>query len=135
MVIVGYGRGPIPEGALPVFSVETEKEATSLLALTCPINQDGDYVAEELAMEQSLDNLAAFAYRLELYHHYIQSRPNIPPSLYQALEHMESCRLVLRDKMMEMKITQQGRGEIFDAVVTKTSTISMRKMGRRFRKR
>lgn len=61
---MGYGRGPIPDGTLPVFSVETEQEARDLIVLTCPRNLAGEYVAPELAQEQTLENLDAFGDRL-----------------------------------------------------------------------
>jgi hypothetical protein len=62
---VGYGRGPIPEGRLPVFSTNTEEEARQLLVLTCPRNMAGEFVAPELAHEQTLENLEAFSDRLQ----------------------------------------------------------------------
>jgi len=65
---VGYGRGPIPNGRLPVFSVGTEEEARALLAMSCPKNLNGEYVAPELVQEQTLANLEAFARRLQRYH-------------------------------------------------------------------
>lgn len=52
------------EGFLPIFSVDTEDEARELLALTCPRNLDGEYVAPELAEEQTLDKLYSFGDRL-----------------------------------------------------------------------
>lgn len=61
-----YGRSvPIDDGFLPAFSVNTEAEARQLLTLTCPTNRDGDFVAPELAREQTLENLDAFGDRLE----------------------------------------------------------------------
>jgi hypothetical protein len=64
-VIVGFGRGPIPEGHLPAFSVNTEAEARALLTLTCPRNINGDFVAPELARAQTLENLQRFSDRLQ----------------------------------------------------------------------
>lgn len=61
---MGFGRGPIPEGTLPIFSVDTEEEAEALIVLTCPRNMAGAYVAPELAQEQTLENLYAFGDRL-----------------------------------------------------------------------
>ena len=63
---MGYGRGPIPDGRLPVFSTDTEEEARQLLVLTCPTNLRGEFVAPELAKEQTLENLQAFSDRLQL---------------------------------------------------------------------
>jgi hypothetical protein len=63
---VRYGRSvPISEGFLPVFSVDTEEEAQRLLTLTCPVNMAGEFVAPELAREQTLENLEAFSDRLQ----------------------------------------------------------------------
>jgi hypothetical protein len=60
---VGYGRD-IPEGSLPVFSVDTEKEAKMLIVAACQTNISGEYIAKELAREQTLENLEAFSNRL-----------------------------------------------------------------------
>jgi hypothetical protein len=54
----------VPKGSLPVFSVETEEQAERLLTIACPTNLRGEYIAEELAEHQTLDNLAAFSDRL-----------------------------------------------------------------------
>mgnify|MGYP001566969360 CR=1 FL=1 len=61
-----FGRTvPIDKGFLPAFSVNTEAEARDLLILTCPTNINGEYIAPELAEEQTLDNLYAFGERLK----------------------------------------------------------------------
>ena len=45
-----------------MFSVGTEKEAEKLLVMCCPKDYSGkEFVARELAAEQSLDNLQAFS--------------------------------------------------------------------------
>lgn len=62
-MVVGYGVS-VPEGSLPVFSVDTEEEARLLLATACETNLAGEYVARELATEQTIDNLFAFSDRL-----------------------------------------------------------------------
>lgn len=46
-------------------SVDTEEEAKDLLAFTCVRNQNGEFVARELAQKQSIDRLFAFGDRLE----------------------------------------------------------------------
>lgn len=61
---MGFGRSPVPEGALPVFSVETEEEAKRLIVMTCPTDHAGRHYARELAVEQTLANLYAFGDRL-----------------------------------------------------------------------
>lgn len=54
----------LPPGHLPVFSVDTEEEALSLVTLTCPTGFDGKHYARELAEEQTLLNLSKFSDRL-----------------------------------------------------------------------
>jgi len=63
-VVVGYGT-VVPEGSLPVYSVDTEEEAKSLLVLACNTNYKGQYIARELVEEQTIDNLFAFGRRLD----------------------------------------------------------------------
>ena len=48
--------------------MEDEETAQRLLVLACGTNVDGEFVAEELAVEQSLDNLYAFGRRLKELH-------------------------------------------------------------------
>ena len=55
----------VPDGSLPVFSCDTEEEAESLLTHACPLNPLGEYIAPELAEEQTLENLAKFSVRLQ----------------------------------------------------------------------
>lgn len=62
-----YGRTVEP-GFLPAYSVDTEEEAKLLLAMACPMNLRGDYIAPELAEEQTLERLRAFGERLEAMH-------------------------------------------------------------------
>ena len=63
---MGFGRGPIPDGHLPVFSTNTEEEATSLITLCCPMNIRGEYYARELAEEQTLENLQKISDKLQM---------------------------------------------------------------------
>lgn len=58
---MGFGRGPLPKGTLPVFSTNTEQEAHDLIVLCCPMGYDGKYYARELAEEQTLENLQKFS--------------------------------------------------------------------------
>jgi len=51
-----------------VFSVGSEAEAKRLLTLTCATNYKGEFIARELAHEQSVVNLEAFSDRLEKAH-------------------------------------------------------------------
>jgi hypothetical protein len=60
---VTFGR-KVPKGHLPVFSVGTEGEAKDLIVLACGTNQWGQYIARELVMDQTLENLQAFSDRL-----------------------------------------------------------------------
>ena len=48
-----------------MFSVENEEEAKLLITLACSRSYSGEYIARELAEEQTLDNLKAFSDRLE----------------------------------------------------------------------
>jgi len=64
---VRFGR-TVPEGHLPVYSVDTEEEARRILVLACQTNTDGEFVAKELAEEQTLQNLYAFGDRLKDVH-------------------------------------------------------------------
>lgn len=61
---MGYGH-VVPEGRLPVFSVDTEQEAKMLVAMACPRDLEGNHYARELAREQTLENLAAFSDKLQ----------------------------------------------------------------------
>ena len=64
-MVVGFGpTGSRPAGRLPVFSTDTREEAESLVVLACATNIAGDFIARELAVEQSLENLEAFSDRL-----------------------------------------------------------------------
>ncbi|MCH7548321.1 MAG: hypothetical protein IH969_02085 [Candidatus Krumholzibacteriota bacterium] len=62
-----YGR-TLPDGFLPIFSVGSEEEAQALLVMACETNLDGEYIARELATDQSMENLIAFGKRLETVH-------------------------------------------------------------------
>jgi hypothetical protein len=65
-VAVTFGR-TCPDGFLPAYSVEDEAEAYDLILATCeyrPGVPHGHYVAPDLVAEQTLDNLAKFAWRL-----------------------------------------------------------------------
>jgi len=64
---VRYGRS-VPDGFLPVFSVGSEAEAKSLLTVACQTNIDGEFIARELAQDQTIDGLFAFGERLEKMH-------------------------------------------------------------------
>lgn len=54
----------VPEGFLPVFSVDTEEQAKALIVATCSLGEGGKYYARELVQEQTLENLAAFSEKL-----------------------------------------------------------------------
>lgn len=53
---------------MPVYSVGSEAEARALLTLACPTNLKGQFVAPELAREQTLENLDRFSDRLDRLH-------------------------------------------------------------------
>lgn len=73
-----YGRS-VPDGFLPVFSVDTEAEAEQLIIATCPRDAAGTHYARELAQEQTLENLQAFSDHLAETYERIQSRKRAPP--------------------------------------------------------
>lgn len=58
----------LPRGSLPVFSVADEEEAKYLLTMACPRTMKGEFVAEELVEEQTLENLHRFSHRLALFY-------------------------------------------------------------------
>lgn len=45
-----------------------EKEAKDLIVMACSTNEHGQYIADELAREQTLDNLELFSQRLDRMH-------------------------------------------------------------------
>lgn len=51
-----------------MFSVGSEAEAKKLLILACSINYDGEFIASELAHEQTVSNLMSFGRRLKKLH-------------------------------------------------------------------
>lgn len=63
---MGFRRKPkpIPKGRLPIFSVDTEEEAKTIIIMTCKRDMKGNYYAPELAEEQTLERLYAFGDRL-----------------------------------------------------------------------
>jgi hypothetical protein len=60
---VRFGR-TVERGFLPVYAVDTEEQARTLLVSVCPRNLAGDFIARELADKQTLENLSAFGERL-----------------------------------------------------------------------
>ena len=56
-----------------MFTTDTREEAEALITLACPMNSAGQYVAPELAQEQTMENLDAFGSRLKhLYNKFIK---------------------------------------------------------------
>ena len=64
-MVVGFGT-VVPDGHLPVFSTDTEEQARRLLIAACGTNIKREFIAKELAQEQTLVNLQAFSERLAL---------------------------------------------------------------------
>lgn len=65
---MGFGEAhELPDGRLPVHSVDTREQAKALIVATCKLAWDrsGEYIAEDLAAEQTLENLERFALRLQ----------------------------------------------------------------------
>lgn len=65
--MVGYGT-VVRRGSLPVYSVDNVAQAQQLIKLTCRRQIDGTYIAQELAIEQTLPVLYAFGRRLKTMH-------------------------------------------------------------------
>jgi hypothetical protein len=82
-VVVTFGR-KVPDGSLPVYSVGTEQEAKELIVLACPTNMYGQYIAPELAQEQTLENLDKFSDRLD--------------KMHEVLKKHGSCRCAWKEK-------------------------------------
>ena len=72
-MVVRYGT-VVPNGFLPVYSVDTVEEAKSLIVMACPLGLCGDYIAPELAREQTVENLFAFGKRLTALHKAMKRR-------------------------------------------------------------
>ena len=70
---VGYGR-VVPEGRLPVFSVDTEEEANTLIVLACKRSNENTYYARELAQDQTLENLVTFSDHLQKAHGFLKEK-------------------------------------------------------------
>lgn len=68
----------MPRGFLSVFRWVTRKKPKSLLTLACPTNGKGDFVAPELAREQTFENLEAFGERLARAHEQDGLRRQMP---------------------------------------------------------
>lgn len=73
--------GPVvPDGSLPVYSVDTEAEARKLIVLTCSRDDRGNYYSRELAIARAssprnladiraqLDTLDAFSDKIDRAH-------------------------------------------------------------------
>ena len=54
-----------------MFSVGSEREAQTLIQLTCVLGVDGKPYARELVMEQTVENLFAFGDRLREAHSWL----------------------------------------------------------------
>lgn len=63
-----------PEGFLPVYSVDTEEEAKTLVILTTSIGPDGEYYAMNLAAAQTLEELEAFAQQVDRAHEFLKEQ-------------------------------------------------------------
>lgn len=72
-MIVGCGT-VVPDGSLPVYSLDTEEEARQLIVLTCGTTMTGEHYARELAHEQTLPNLRAFSDRLAEAHEWMKQK-------------------------------------------------------------
>lgn len=59
----------MPKGHLPVFSVDTEEEAKELIVGACQTDTAGNYYAQDLVFEQTLENLEKFGGKIATVHH------------------------------------------------------------------
>lgn len=57
-----------------MYSVADDEEARHLLVLACSTNRKGQFIADELAREQTLENLEAFSDRLHVAHEHMRDR-------------------------------------------------------------
>lgn len=57
----------VPKGFLPVFGCDTEEQAKTLITAACGRTLNGEHFARELTESQTIENLAAFSDRLEMY--------------------------------------------------------------------
>lgn len=58
----------VPNGSLPIFSVDTEEEARSLVVAACPRGYDGKYYSRELIANRTLETLYVFGEKIASYH-------------------------------------------------------------------
>ena len=64
---MGWGT-VVPNGRLPVYSVDTAEEAQKLAVMVCKRDMAGNLYAPELAEMQTLENLQVFSDRLAQAH-------------------------------------------------------------------
>ena len=63
---------------MPVFTTNTLEASKMLVELSCGTNIKGDYIANELAEEQSMKNLQMFSDRLnQIYEKHIKQKDNL----------------------------------------------------------
>lgn len=86
-----YGRA-VEDGALPVFAVDTEDQARQLLTVACSTNTEGEFVAEELVQERTLESLGRFSKRLQETWAWMNSPKEGRPPLYDVVEHPRYTR-------------------------------------------
>ncbi len=58
----------VPKGSLPIFSVDTEEEARSLVVAACPRGDDGKYYSRELMANRTLETLYVFGEKIASFH-------------------------------------------------------------------
>lgn len=59
-----------------MYAVADEKEAKDLIVLCCGTNTHGEYIADELVHEQTLENLDRFSERLDRGHEWLRKNGN-----------------------------------------------------------
>lgn len=58
---------------LPVYSVGSRHEAKKLLVLACPTNYKHEFIAPELGLEQTIENLEKLSDKLDRFHDLLAS--------------------------------------------------------------
>lgn len=95
--MVGYGT-VVPEGHLPVYSVDTEEEARQLITLACETNLYKQHIAKELAVEQTIENLGAFGERLARTHQWMLERKAERDATPQRKEPIVAKQVIVDDR-------------------------------------
>lgn len=89
-----------------MFSVDTEQEARDLIVLACPTNIRGEYIAPELAREQTLENLDKFGERLAKFYEVVKRRT---PEMRAALADVRAKRKKVTIRKASRSVYRKGK--------------------------